>query len=245
MAISSNTRIICNKMSSQFDAIYNPIKRASNTIQGEINDAISGLGGMVFSPDDVLNSAIRTFEDNARGLIPDISNSGIYDILNIIRQCTYLNGDSILGNARSLLNSCMKGILDGISDLTSGLLDEFDNGNLLSGIQSLLSSLGIPSGILNLDKIINCVSSICGSSYTSRVNEMILYTDDLYSSLSLDSNPISPTYGQLDLSSIYSQAGLDASKIISMNKVIDSINGQKTLALNQLNEAKNILKDYI
>lgn len=250
MAISGLENTVCNKLSGEFDKIYNSINGVSSQFDKIKKQITSQLDSMNFSTDDILNDAIGNLSSALDSKLPSLDESSLSDIINIINNCNFLSDDPILKNPLSLLNNAKDDLLSDFDLQLNDLKDsipEFGTGNLINSLKDLLDPDGndLTNNFKNLDKIINCVNSICGSGFSSSLSDMIDKTNEIYSAMGVVDDPLSSSYGTLDIDSIYSSVGLSSDNISKINSVTSSINSGKSKIKNTLSSASSIAKSFI
>jgi len=241
MTILSTRKMICDKISQEFDTIIQPVEAAKASIKSQINQAKSKLSLMTFSPPDEIDSAVTDLTNDVAGIIPNPNTEDIDEMLDFISSCNFLDGHEILSNPISLLKGGVSSAISEASGFVSDLVDllpEFDAGQILANIFSKFSGAGaglpdfldITAAMQAADKIINCIAGRCGSSFVARVASMTETLDDLYDELNIISDPIDPNWGKFDIDKLYDDVSLSVSEKLQMNKVMDSIeDSQETI----------------
>jgi len=248
MSTASTRAAICKKISDQFDAMLNPASSAQAATKAQLDAIKSQLAGLSWSSDLDLDGAVDDLESWVNGAIPSAGSDDTDEILDFIKNCPFLS--DLFPNPVGLANSSGGSIFDSVKDLIStmgNLIPEFGVGKLLGLIQDSLLP-GIPGGldISNLvkqaDQLIECVAGRCGSSYSSRVSTMTSKLQGIYNDYDLDDDPLSPTYGELNLDSIYDAASLTVTNKEKMTKAMESISANKTSAVDSVTNLKSALK---
>ena len=121
-------------------------------------------------------------------------------------------------------------------------MGEFLPANALKILTDLFAGQGLVSSMSELDKILNCVDSLCGATYAAKVAEMTGKTSALYTGMKMVDDPTSIDFGKVDLSSVYSTAGLDAAQITAMTNVGDAVTTQKEAAVSQTSSLVDKIK---
>lgn len=255
MSISSTRETICKKISEDFDALLQPAKSTQAVTKRQISDAKTQLKNASFSSDTAINNAIGDLDNEVKGAIPSGDSDDLDEITDFISSCDYLKDNSLLNNPIALLNGATKSVIDdvkGFVDDISSSVPEFGIGQLISEVQDKLSglvegfklpgSLDLTTILQTADKLINCVVSRCGPNYSSRVSQMIDDLQGIYDDLQIDDDPLSSTWGQLDVQQIYSDAGISATNIAKMDKVVDAVNKSKSDAFGGISSLKSKIK---
>ena len=258
MSVFSTRETICKKLSDEYDSLTQPAKTVQSQTRREISEIKSQLRALEFSPQATIDQEVQNLDDQVQEVIPEGNPEDLQEAIDFINNCDYLAGDSILSNPIALFNGAVDATVNRTKELVDdaiAALPEFNAAQLISEIQERLSGvleglpdLALPEG-LNItaivqaaDKIINCISDRCGANYTARVSQL---TDDLqsiYDDFSLDDNPLSDTWGQLDLQSIYEDAAVEAGDIVKMDQVVGAVNKSKSDALSGVNNIKGSFK---
>lgn len=246
MSITSSKNLMCNKLVSEYDAIYIPLKRSADIIENEIDSLISDLDEMISSPANKIKEAADILSDKVSKMIPSLDTKSLDKIIDIINSCNFLKEDSILNNpsnaVKGSLYSTNIAIRNSISDLAD-TVPEFRVSDELSALKDKFSGEGTSKNMSKLDKILNCVSSICGAEYSSKISQMSDDISSLYGKFNMNSNPLSSSYGELNVTSILQNVSQDLKD--NVNNSLDSIDGNKSTALTSIEKAANALKNII
>ena len=252
MGILETKNTMCGKLTDEFSNISNGINLAASTINSGISTLKNTLNSFSLSPSAALDAAISDFESAVNDRLPSADSSSLQGMIDFINDCPYLSGDDILKNPSSYYNSLLKYCSSWIFDQVGAFADLFPEfslgdtitgimGQFTSGISGLGSGSGLTAGMGNLDKIISCVDALC-PGFGSDVSKMISSANSLYGSLNMVSDPISALYGQLDLDSIYSAAGISPAKILAVNKSVNSITGMADKATSAVSTGVDAMK---
>ena len=234
MSILSMRKMVCDKLSDEFDTLLQPVEAAKAGIKDQINQTKAKLSLMTFSPAGEITAAINGLENDVAGVVPEANTEDIDEMLDFIKTCDFLSASSKLNNPISLLKGGVAsaiGQAGGFVDDLTGLLPEFDVGNILGNILNKFSGagLGIPgaldiTGVMQMaDQIINCIAGRCGGDFSSRITNMTDTLDGLYNDLNIVSDPTSENWGEFDIEKIYDDVSLSVSEKILMNTVVTSI----------------------
>lgn len=258
MSILSTRETICKKLDEQFDSLTQPAVSAQAATKRQISDVKSQLRNLSFSPEATIDAEVNNLNDQVQEVVPDGNPEDIQEAVDFINGCDFLSGDSILSNPIALFNGAVDSTINKTKQLVDdavSALPEFGVAGLIADIQEKLSgvldglpdlklpdALDITAIVQGADKIINCVAGRCGPSYSSRVSDMVDQLQGIYDDFSLDDNPLSETWGQLDLEGIYNEVGLAAEDITKMDTVVDAVNKTKSDALGGINNIKGSFK---
>lgn len=253
MTVLSARKMVCDKLSSEFDTLLQPVNDAKGVIKSQIDKTKSTLSLMTFSPVSEINSAVSNLENDIKGLVPEAETPDIDEIMDFVKSCDFLKGHSMLNNPISLLKggiSSAIGEAAGFVDELTGLLPEFDAAQIIGNILNKFSGmdLGLPdalgiTGVMQAaDKIINCIVGRCGSEYSSRITEMTNTLDDLYTDLNIVSDPTSANWGEFDINKLYDDVALSAQERIQMSTVVDSVKKSQTSVTDAINSTVNATK---
>jgi hypothetical protein len=251
MSIASTRDTICQKLSTEFESLVQPAVSTQAATRKALSNIKSQLRDLSFSPDSVIDDAVDDLEDTVKDIVPEGKSDDVNEAVDFINSCDFLSGNSLFSNPIALMNSAIGSTISQLGDYLSGISDsipEFGVGNLISDIQDALSGLELP-GALNItdllkqaDRLINCVAGRCGPSYASRVSSLTSQLQGLYDDFGVDDDPLSSTWGELDVNKIYQDAGLGAQQISKMEKTTNAINKSKSDALTGISNLKTSLK---
>lgn len=239
MTILSTRKMICNKLSKEFDTLIQPLEAAKAGIKDQINKAKAKLSLMTFSPAAEINAAVTGLENDINDIIPNPNTEDIDEMLDFIKSCSFLNGNTTLKNPIALLKGGVDSAIDQaggfVNDLTE-MLPEFDAAQILGNILNKFSGagLGFPgaldiSNIVKLaDQIINCIAGRCGSDFSTRITDMTDTLNDLYDDLNIISDPTSPNWGEFNIEKIYDDVALSAQERLQMTNVVESVKESQT-----------------
>jgi hypothetical protein len=246
MTILSTRKMICDKISQEFDTILQPVEAAKAGIKSQISQAKSKLSLMTFSPPDEINNAVTNLTNDVSGIVPNPNTEDIDEMLDFISSCDFLNAHKILSNPVSLLKGGVSSAISEASGFVSDLVDllpEFDAGQILANILSKFSGVGtglpdfldITAAMQAADKIINCIAGRCGGDFSSRVTSMTETLDDLYTDLNIVSNPTDPNWGKFDMDKFYEDASLSVQEKLQMTTVVNSIEDTQETVTSSIN----------
>jgi len=253
MTILSARKMVCDKISQEFDTILQPLEASKATIKSQISQAKSKLSLMTFSAPDEINSAITNLESDVAGIVPNPDTADIDEMLDFVNTCDFLSEHSILNNPISLLKGGVSSAISEasgfVSDLTE-LLPEFNAGQMIGDILSKFSGAGaglpdfldITSIMQTADQIINCIAGRCGGDFSGRITSMTETLDGLYDDLNIISDPVDPNWGKFNVDKLYEDASLSVSETLQMNTVVTSIEDSKTTVTDSINNTVNATK---
>lgn len=231
MALSSTNTSICNKIVSDYDSIAAPIYMAKAMVRQKMAEVETYLRGMVFSAQSALNGAIIDFQNDIAAALPKSDLSAMNDLKQFIDQCLYLNDyapmSAIMGTAAGINNH----IINLIGDNTINF-QEFGASGLFSDINdSFGAGGGVTNSFMNADRLLNCLTFICGAGDPSYIATAAAIQSDLnilYVSLNVVGNPLSADYGKFDTGAVYNNAGLSSIEKGKITQVTSSIDGAKS-----------------
>ena len=252
MALDNMTRSLCNKMVDDYSALIAPINMAKSAVKNAKNQLQALLNSMVFSVNlDVITTAVDDLQSAAAEAYPSDSLADMLALKNMIDNCSYLEDSKPIS---SILGTTL-GVFEVIDGLVSAIVvPEFLAADIGNGINNTMSGLGIPGGnnLTNIfkkaDKLINCLSIICGAgapTYITIATEYADELDDLYNDMNIVSNPLSPSYGQFDYNAIYTNAGMSSQDILQVNTSIIGVGDTNTNALTSIDNATARAKDLV
>jgi hypothetical protein len=253
MTIASTRKMLCEKLTDQFNSLIAPAQEQAAIVKRQIAEIKTQLANLTFSPEIDIDDAINDIEQDVNDAIPGTAEEDVQEILDFIEGCEFLQNDDTLSNPISLTKSAIassfntvENIIDtyttfpefGVGDIIGKVLDKFGPSSL-----ELPDNFSLTDIMKQADRLINCLADRCGSDYSTIVSDYINILNDLYEDLGMDPNPLSNTWGELDLTSIYSDAGLNPSQILQIDKVKDSVQSAKSTSVNAINGSVNSIKN--
>lgn len=245
MALTNIQGNVCDTLVNEFSTVYSLTNAAKSAVSNTLSSIVSTLTGLSFTPLATLSAAIDAFNSAASGLIPGDGEADIDDLISMISSCSYLNDNESLKNPISLVKGIVGPCHSKIDDLANdyaGSYAEFEPANGLKQLTDLYSDQGIKDSMSSMDKIINCVGTLCGSGYAAQLSTMTSQASGLYSGMKMISDPLSADFGKVDLSAVYSSAGLDASEITKMTNTVSAITTQKDTAVTKASSLVDKIK---
>lgn len=253
MTVLSARKMVCDKLSDEFDTLLKPVEAAKRGIKDQINLVKSKLSLMEFSPAAEIDAAATGLENSVKDIIPEANAPDIGEITDFIKSCDFLNTNLMFKNPIALLKGGVASAITqagGFVDDLTDLLPEFDAGQLLGNLLGKFSGvgLGLPgalgiTGIMQAaDKIINCIAGRCGGDFTARVTAMTETLDELYTDLNLVSDPLDPNWGEFDIDKIYDDVALSAQERIQMTTVVESVQNSQTAVTDAISDTVNATK---
>ncbi len=250
MALDNMSRSLCNKMVDDYSALIAPINMAKTAVKNAKNQLQALLNNMVFSVDlDVITTAVDNLQNAAAAAYPSDSLADMTALKNMLDNCDYLEDakpiSSILGTTIGVFE-----VIDGL--VNAILVPEFLAADIGNGINNTMSGIGIPGGndltgiFRKADKLINCLSTICGAGAPTYITIATAYADeldDLYTDMNIVSNPLSPNYGQFDYNAIYTNAGMTPQDILQVDTAIIGVGDTNTNALTSIDASVSKAKD--
>ncbi len=233
MALTSTERAICEKLWYDSSGVLAPAQQSKSGSVSQISGIQAALGNYTESSQAIIDDGKTTLYNNVASVVLGDTVDDIANVITMINDCPYLTG-SILSNPISLAVSLIRGMMDKIEGFIDDLLGipEFFSGKKLSSLEEFYGSQ-LPgarqtaTSLSNADKLINCLTLVCGGEFNPQAAALLVETEDLYSALWIVDNPVSPLYGTLDTNSLYAQAGLSPTSITKINDVTDAITSAK------------------
>ena len=256
MALTKNQRMVLDKISGDFSGLVSPADSSKGAIKGRIDNATTKMKTMTFSSPSTLATAIADYSSDVSNRLPGNTESDIQEILSMIGDCDFLNGqsDDNFSTMMKVINNAVKSIFDNIGTIAfdfSVTIPEFDAGGLLDYVNSLFGGLSFPNFpsikipgqidltniMKNADKLINCLDILGEGEYNDQVTEDTSTLTNLFDDLSMVSNPVDPNYGNLDLASIYSTAGISSPQQANMNAMQGAFRAVKEASVGSVSQA--------
>jgi len=231
--ITPTTTALCNSFVQKYWALVEPVHKIKTQFKKKINELESTLTGFTFSASSAIEQAVIDLQDNAKALIPEDTVDAMREIKSFVDGCSCFYGDDGAQNAvGSILGSAL-GIYDRMDDyVLNQTLPEFGPGLIANSLNQILNGagLGLPAGsaisdlLKEADCMTSCMNALCPATVATPEFQLILNDlQGLYDTMSLDDNPASPTYAQVDYDAIYTTAGMTPTDVLKMNTTIGSL----------------------
>lgn len=252
MALTNTERTLCSKINDDFYNITSGPNGGKGAAGNKVDQIISILRSMIFSPAGTISAAITALNNYVGTIIPGASQADLERIADFLNNCDYLTG----GKAISQILGAQGALNDSISNYISSLgLDEFNAAKLIDDLLGTYSGDPNDPGVYNpqnfsyqmrqADRLINCLSNLCGGEFTSQVSEYTTYLDELYGDLNMVSDPLSSNWGELDIDYIYTTAGISASEQTTITTVTNAITSERTRVKTALNNTASSIKNAV
>lgn len=247
MALTSNETALCDRIVTDYAGLISPVKGAKSGIINQRKALESYLGNMNYSAPDDLANALNGYKNSVGGFIPNPND--LNSLANFIASCEFFQE---MGAAKAVVGMT-QGVFNKMSSLLSGLsagTQEFGAGDLASTLNSLLGSL-LPGGkgitdILNqIDKLLNCLDSVCAAQDPYYYNDLSYMTSDvnsLYSDMGLISG--GPNNGKFDYDSFYSSVGMTTDQVYAINTTMLTVDEQKARAKTAIDDTLTAIKTF-
>ena len=249
MALSPTQTAMANQLVQKFSTISGPVDAAKGGVKSLTRTLTTELSTTTFSSLPSIESEMDSLFTQVDDLLPGTDLSAMTDLKNFIDNCPFFGASA---NPISSIYGTRDGIFDKVDDLitnSGSTYPEFTLANIADSINKLLSGSGFPGGnvisdlLASADSLIDCLSGIPG--YEPDVIAFGNEISSLYSEMNIISDPLSASYGQLDYSTIYSNAGISASGIANMQYTIGRITTLKSNALSSISSSANAAKNYL
>lgn len=200
---------VCDKMEDEFEKRMETLRKAQELAEGPFNALNDALDSIV--PSDGFNDALNS--------IPDVPETDMReDVQNILVQCAFLS--DLFGDPTDLVRDAKDAALRLAKSLINALdLPEISAAMLIDALKELfgINGLDLKSLLEAMDKILNCLTAICGRETQNKVDEMQGILDDLH---------ITDT-GEFDSGSLFSAKGLTGDVVNNMNSAQAKITSAK------------------
>jgi hypothetical protein len=197
-------------MENEFDKHLETLKKAKELSQGTMDNLNNALDSLV--PTDEFADALNSIPSP-----PTMGDSAMMeDIQNMIASCTWLGDSTKFSDPNKLL----KGIMGAVVGAAKGLIDalnlpEINAAMLMDKLKELfgVNGLNLKAIVEAMDKILDCLSSVCNRDTSSRVSQM----QDLMDDLRLTDS------GELDSNGIYEDKGITGSALENLQGAEEKI----------------------
>ncbi len=180
---------LCNRMEDEFNNHMDTLRKARELARDGMNALNNAIDSLV--PTDDFNDLLNSVPD-----IGNVADQGVIDDLkNMIAQCTWLSGNMNFNDPTKILRGITGSMVDAAKALIGALAaPEIGVAMLMDTLKELfgVNGLNLKAVIEAMDKILNCLSAVCGRETSGMVNEMQSIMDELHltDSGELDSNGI-------------------------------------------------------
>ncbi len=253
MFLDSMSRSLCNKMKEDFATLTAPINQAKSAVRNLKNQLQALLNTMIFSIDlSDITDEIAAIQAAAKELYPSDALSDMESLKTLLDACAYLDDAKPIS---SILGTTL-GVFDEIDNiLNTSIIPEIGAATLGDLINKLMAGgEGRPGGsnlsdiFKKADKLINCLAAICGAGDPTYITIASTYTaelDNLFDSMGIDSNPLSPTYGDFDFDTIYDNAGMTTTNRLKVSTALSGVTDTGTNAINSISSSVSKAKSLI
>lgn len=244
MPLNSTETSLCNKLVSDYGNLIGPVKTAKSGIMSQKNALTNLLNNMNYSAPGDLSSAINGFIGSVAGVVPNPND--LNSLANFLNNCDFFKNLGAAKTTVGLTQSVFSKMASLISGLKAGT-PEFAAGDIGSTINSLLGGLlpgglGITEILNNIDKLLNCLNSVCAAQDPYYYNDLTFMTNEvngLYSDMGLVSG--GPNNGKFDYDTLYSSVGMTPDQITAINSTVNVVDEQKAFAKKSIDDTlKNI-----
>jgi hypothetical protein len=206
------TQAVCKHLLGELDGNLNKIRGAMKTLKRDFGSLKLSLGDYIPTEDI---SAVLDMVSNVP--IPDFGEGG-GELMDMITSCTYLEGSPFLSNPGSAAASMIGAFVDAAYDVLGEISSiDLDMSLNLNRLTDKLGAFDLTSAIPGADKIINCLSSICGTDVSDQIDEMNALMNDM--NLGDD--------GNLDSAGLFDSIGLSTNAKDNLNGAGSAIGGLK------------------
>lgn len=204
------TESVCQDMLGQFDSSMSMVGMAERGLKGELRGVSSMLSNATYAPLSNVQNASNLAMSQMGNVIPVFNNTTFDEMLNVINSCSSLAGKNPLDLLNQMTGSLLASADNLIGDLFSSI-PQLDVGNALSGLLDKfgVDGLNFTEMIPSMDGILNCLSSVCGSDVSSRIDSM----NDITGRLKIKDS------GDFDMDSVMGDVGLGANEMQGLTEI--------------------------
>lgn len=230
---SSVKSVICSKLESELDRVIKALGGVKTAMVADIEN-IENLFNLPFKTLEAAMTDVNTMIQGLDAVVPDIHDlNSISSIVLFLERCIYLKEHPLIKDsykmAQQLLDEYQamadEYIQDQIDLIPGNILNNFDLGNKLLEYKDKLSRFKVSQNQSDANNILICMNAICKLDEQDNViQEVQDYINSKVSTLStLQSQMRFTSDGEIDLDSIYSNAGLNADEKLIMGNTIDAV----------------------
>jgi len=173
-AISNTTDGICADYAAELDEIMADVSGINEALDGpfkSLSEGMNALEGVAGSGVNEMDEGLGAISNTADERVPGTPN--VDDIENLMKQCMLLENDLIsgikspFGAASDWLDKALSDLITGIHNTLQDLEDLIESpiALLIDQINKIIASFGVNELLDRLDKLINCLESVCGRNF--------------------------------------------------------------------------------
>jgi len=190
-SVGSLTDGVCSGFEDKLSGMLgrlDEMKEVMSSPMSQLEDMMGGLEDSAASPAGDIETGADSVADAASGAIPDIPDTS--EIEDIMASCFAME-DDLLGGLSSITNMIggfIDSVMEILGDAISGVLDllgdllEAPAAFLMEQINKLLEMFDLGSLLSGLDGYLNCLDSVCGTDISNDID----YVNNMLEDLNLD-----------------------------------------------------------
>lgn len=242
MALTPMQTALCNSIEQQWAGIIGPITAARAAYLRELRQLESDLLNAIYTPQNLIDAKLDELQGEARDNMPRDDLAAMDELKTILENCDFLGAFS---PATAVLSGTAA-VFDKINNLVDDAaltIPDFGLGKQIVGLVNKLEGAGIPGGstlkelFQKAEQLINCLDTVCGYAGTGKVTEKINELNALVTDYKLNDDY------ELDLDSIYTDAGMSASEKTGMSTIVDGVTGIQSDASSAIDSAVAAVKN--
>ncbi len=232
---------MCQDLESKLDRSLGTLLKAKNAMNSPLKTVMSQMTGAVGAaetPAGEMGSALSSAGSSLGNAIPKAPN-GVDEVKSLLENCGILEAElpkvsakKIMGNFSTTSTSGLLSTIGNIFDTFEGLV-EFPIAKGIDAINFIAQQLGLIDLVSAMDGYLDCLSSMCGSSVSPKLD----YANTLMDQMYINDN------GELDQGRLFSESGISNQQIINITDIGDTISSAKTTAATEIQEAGTALAD--
>jgi len=229
----------CSKLTDEFDKRMKTLKAGEQLLNSKLNSLKLNLSTLGLpTPSSVMSQLKSNISNNMNKLVPNLDQFD--EVVNLINSCSFAKKDSMLSKPSTLCNSltsAIKGntskVLDEVAKVANKAIPEFDAGKLVNELKSQLKMGGVNTIIPQAKQLLDCMSAICGTDITGRMNSLNSYM----SKFNINGS------GELDLDALLASQNINTDLADNISDCTDQISNVMTSVEDQVSAGASKLKD--
>ena len=209
----------CTKLTSEFDKRMSTLSGVSGQLTNKLTAATSFLSTFRASERSLISN-LQGKISSATNLVPNLSQFD--ELIDLANMCLFTKNDPMLSKpstiARGLTSALKSNAFNAMNDLAKigdSVIPEFNAAKLLSELKSQISVSGVGKMAPEATQLLNCMSAICGTDITSRLNSLTSFL----STFNINAD------GELDVSALLDSQGISGDGLDQINDCCDMVDG--------------------
>lgn len=208
----------CSKLVDEFDTRARMLYSLTYVLDGHLRGINNQLKSFAESPVDIIAKLKTDIDSNLNTMVPSLTEFD--ELVYLINECLFTRNDPMLSRPSTLMRGIKNNlkrntfpILNEIAKVGYEIIPEFSVASLVNELKDQLGTSKVNKLVPEAIQALNCMSAICGTNITSRVE----YLNSFLSAYSISST------GELDFVKILESQGISASGIDQITQCVEMI----------------------